>query len=413
MKRLVLAALLAAPLFWSCGKHQDNKDPEPVDTTVELKLADPAATPETKALYSNLWAIREHGWMFGHHDDLMYGRKWYGTEGGSDTKDVCGDYPAVYALDLSTLMDDRYDDLSEADDNALRKKLVKEAYDRGMVVMACLHMDNPLDGDDSWIDQSKPVRVAAEILKEGSETRRTFNEWLDRLAELAKSFKGSDGKIYSGRVYAKVKRGWTYGYIEGRIKLPKGKGTWPAFWMMPVNFRSWPADGEIDIMEEVGYHPNYVSSSLHANAHVHSNGTQVTHEMLCEGAEDDYHVYGIEWTADRITTYVDGQLQLEYANRGLGRDDWPYDAPFYIILNLAWGGDWGGAKGVDEGALPAEMLVDYVRVYQKSGSTAISTPAPVAAAKADDHYYDLSGRLIPKPVQRGAYIHNHKIYLQR
>ncbi|MBQ1648569.1 MAG: beta-mannosidase [Bacteroidales bacterium] len=194
MKRLVLAALLAAPLFWSCGKHQDNKDPEPVDTTVELKLADPAATPETKALYSNLWAIREHGWMFGHHDDLMYGRKWYGTEGGSDTKDVCGDYPAVYALDLSTLMDDRYDDLSEADDNALRKKLVKEAYDRGMVVMACLHMDNPLDGDDSWIDQSKPVRVAAEILKEGSETRRTFNEWLDRLAELAKSFKGSDGK---------------------------------------------------------------------------------------------------------------------------------------------------------------------------------------------------------------------------
>ena len=105
-----------------------------------------------------------------------------------------------------------------------------------------------------------------------------------------------DGKVFSGRVYAKAKRGWTYGYIEGRIKLPKGRGTWPAFWMMPVNFRSWPADGEIDIMEEVGYHPNYVSSSLHANAHVHSNGTQVTHEMLCEGAEDDYHIYAIEYS---------------------------------------------------------------------------------------------------------------------
>ena len=175
-----------------------------------------------------------------------------------------------------------------------------------------------------------------------------------------------NGRIYSGRVYAKVRQGWTYGYIEGRIKLPKGKGTWPAFWMMPVNFRSWPADGEIDIMEEVGYHPNYVSSSLHANAHVHSNGTQVTHEMLCEGAEDGYHVYGIEWTAQKITTYVDGKKQLEYANRGLGRDDWPYDAPFYVILNLAWGGDWGGAQGVDESALPVEMLIDYVRVYQKS-----------------------------------------------
>ena len=174
-----------------------------------------------------------------------------------------------------------------------------------------------------------------------------------------------NGKIYSGRVYAKRSTGWKYGYIEASIKLPSGKGTWPAFWMMPVNFRSWPADGEIDIMEEVGYHPNYVSSSLHANAHVHSNGTQVTHEMLCEGAEGEFHTYAIEWTAQNITTYVDGKVQLSYNNRGLGRDDWPYDDPFYVIFNLAWGGDWGGAQGVDESALPVTMEVDYVRVFQK------------------------------------------------
>ena len=174
-----------------------------------------------------------------------------------------------------------------------------------------------------------------------------------------------DGKIYSGRVYAKVKEGWKYGYIEASIKLPKGKGTWPAFWMMPVNFKSWPADGEIDIMEEVGYHPDYVSSSLHANAHVHSNGTQVTHEMYCKGAEGEFHTYAIEWTAQNITTYVDGKKQLSYDNRGLGRDDWPYNDPFYIIFNLAWGGDWGGSQGVDENALPVTMEVDYVRVFQK------------------------------------------------
>ena len=174
-----------------------------------------------------------------------------------------------------------------------------------------------------------------------------------------------NGKVYSGRVYAKVKSGWTYGYIEASIKLPKGKGTWPAFWMMPVNFRSWPADGEIDIMEEVGYHPDYVSSSLHANAHVHSNGTQVTHEMKCNGAEGEFHTYAILWTAKNITTYVDGKVQLSYDNRGLGRDDWPYDDPFYVIFNLAWGGDWGGAQGVDESALPATMEVDYIRVFQK------------------------------------------------
>ncbi len=174
-----------------------------------------------------------------------------------------------------------------------------------------------------------------------------------------------NGKVYSGRVYAKVKEGWTYGYIEASIKLPKGKGTWPAFWMMPVNFRSWPADGEIDIMEEVGYHPNYVSSSLHANAHVHTKGTQVTHEMKCEGAEDEFHTYAIKWTHENITTYVDGRVQLSYDNKGKGRDDWPYDDPFYVILNLAWGGDWGGAMGVDETALPATMEIDYVRVFQK------------------------------------------------
>ena len=174
-----------------------------------------------------------------------------------------------------------------------------------------------------------------------------------------------NGKVYSGRVYAKVKEGWKYGYIEASIKLPKGKGTWPAFWMMPVNFRSWPADGEIDIMEEVGYHPDYVSSSLHANAHVHSNGTQVTHEMKCAGAEGEFHTYAILWTAKNITTYVDGKVQLSYDNRGLGRDDWPYDDPFYVIFNLAWGGDWGGAQGVDESALPATMEVDYIRVFQK------------------------------------------------
>ena len=174
-----------------------------------------------------------------------------------------------------------------------------------------------------------------------------------------------NGKIYSGRVYAKVKSGWTYGYIEASIKLPKGKGTWPAFWMMPVNFKSWPADGEIDIMEEVGYHPDYVSSSLHANAHVHSNNTQVTHEMKCDGAEGEFHTYAILWTSKNITTYVDGKVQLSYDNRGLGRDDWPYDDPFYIIFNLAWGGDWGGAQGVDESVLPVTMEVDYVRVFQK------------------------------------------------
>ena len=179
----------------------------------------------------------------------------------------------------------------------------------------------------------------------------------------------SGGNVYSGRVYAQVGQGWQYGYIETRMMLPKGKGTWPAFWMMPVKVdwvnEGWPKCGEIDIMEEVGVVPNEVSSSLHAEGHNHTNGTQVTHAMTIEKAEGEFHTYAIEWTSQRITTYVDGKVQLTYDNDNKGVFNWPYDKPFYIIFNLAWGGDWGGMQGVDESALPLSCVVDYVRVFQQ------------------------------------------------
>ena len=217
-----------------------------------------------------------------------------------------------------------------------------------------------------WTHEVKPagwVNHELQTYVDGEIAGRRVTELVDGKLRI-NCFK-QGGIPYSGRVYAKVNEGWTYGYIEARIQLPVGKGTWPAFWMMPVHFRSWPADGEIDIMEEVGANANYVSSSLHANAHVHSNNTQVTHEMKCATAESDFHVYAIKWTHENITTYVDGEVQLTYDNRGLGRDDWPYDDPFYVILNLAWGGDWGGYKGVDDSALPVTMKIDYIRVFQK------------------------------------------------
>ena len=178
MKTVFLPLLLVAPLLCGCGEKNNPEPENPQEETVVLHLADANATAETKALYSNLWAIREKGWMFGHHDDLMYGRKWYGTEGGSDTKAVCGDYPGVYSLDLSTFMDDRVS--SESEENSLRLKCMKEAYDRGMVITACLHLDNPLTGGDAWDNTS--TDVVAQILKDGSETQKKFNGWLDRLA---------------------------------------------------------------------------------------------------------------------------------------------------------------------------------------------------------------------------------------
>lgn len=156
-----------------------------------LSLADPNATLETKALYSNLWAIQSKGFMFGHHDDLTYGRYWYGEEGGSDTKAVCGDYPAVYSMDFAEMIDDRFS--KSAAETALKLRCIKDAYNRGMVTIGCIHINNPLTGGDSW-DNSKNT-VAAEILKSGSATNKKFLSWLDRLAEIALSLKGDDGKL--------------------------------------------------------------------------------------------------------------------------------------------------------------------------------------------------------------------------
>lgn len=184
-------------------------------------------------------------------------------------------------------------------------------------------------------------------------------------------FKASDGKIYSARMNALPSKGWLYGYFEARILLPSGKGTWPAFWMMPCNVdwntNPWPKCGEIDIMEEVGANPDYVSSSLHTMNYNHTKGTQITHEMKCPGAEGSFHIYALEWTEDEIITYVDGKVQLRALRSSMGtdHDSWPFHYAFYPILNLAWGGDWGGYKGVDDNALPVTMKVDYVRIFQK------------------------------------------------
>jgi beta-glucanase (GH16 family) len=159
---------------------------------------------------------------------------------------------------------------------------------------------------------------------------------------------------------------WTYGYFEARMKIPVGKGTWPAFWMLPKNFKTWPDDGEIDIMEHVGYDPNNIVCTIHCKAYNHGIGTQKGATKFVSTAQTDFHVYAVEWTADYIYGYVDGVRYFTFANDKTGnKNTWPFNVPFYLKLNLAWGGDWGGAQGVDETKLPATYQIDYVRVYQK------------------------------------------------
>jgi hypothetical protein len=176
--------------------------------------------------------------------------------------------------------------------------------------------------------------------------------------------KKASGQVLSVRM--NTNESWTYGYFEARLKLPQGKGTWPAFWMLPKNFKNWPDDGEIDIMEEVGYRPNWVASSIHCKAYYHSIGTQKTAEKFISTAESDFHIYAVEWTEDYIYGFIDGSRYFTFTNDKTGnKNTWPFNVPFYLKLNLAWGGDWGGSQGVDESKLPATYEIDYVRVYQK------------------------------------------------
>lgn len=179
-------------------------------------------------------------------------------------------------------------------------------------------------------------------------------------------FKGSN--YTSCRLVTRGKAEWRYGRFEIRAKLPQGLGTWPAIWMLAARQHYgdeyWPHNGEIDIMEHVGYDQGFVHSSIHTKAFYHSIGTQKTAKVLIPTASTEFHTYRIDWTRDAITAYVDDKLYFTFANDGQGWEHWPYDQPFYLLLNIAFGGGWGGAKGIDPGVLPQRMEVDWVRVWQ-------------------------------------------------
>ncbi len=177
----------------------------------------------------------------------------------------------------------------------------------------------------------------------------------------------------SARLLTKNKIFFTYGKVEARISLPSGKGTWPAFWMMPNNseYGTWPRSGEIDIMEHEGGQPTMISHAVHtqqANA-----GRAWSSKGYYENVENAFHTYAVEWINDynngndALIFYVDGG-QTAINNQGNHATstyaDWPFDKDFYIILNLALGGSWGGT--IDDSIFADKVLmkIDYVRVYE-------------------------------------------------
>ncbi len=159
-----------------------------------------------------------------------------------------------------------------------------------------------------------------------------------------------------------------YGRVEVRAKLPTGRGAWPAIWTLGVNRGQvgWPACGEIDIMENVGFDPLRIHASVHTAAYNHTIGTQKTASVAVADPSQDFHVYSLDWYPDRIEVALDGRVYVTFQNEGTGDRGWPFDKPQHLILNLAIGGAWGGQKGIDDALFPKRYLVDYVRVYRRS-----------------------------------------------
>lgn len=180
-------------------------------------------------------------------------------------------------------------------------------------------------------------------------------------------YKGGEWK--SARL--NTKQSWKYGYIEARLKVTDKMGAWPAFWMMPTNFHEstnpWPDCGEIDIMENAPYAAgsNVVFSSLHAKGHYSEHPESIGKKNFGSSFGDEWHTFGLQWDETKISAVYDGEVMGTYYNDGTGKKNWPYNTDFYIILNLAIGGNLGGTSAAAslQGS-DVEFLVDYVRVYQ-------------------------------------------------
>lgn len=187
----------------------------------------------------------------------------------------------------------------------------------------------------------------------------------EKLTITAKKETVGDRNYTSARLITKNKGDWLYGRVEVRAKLPAGRGTWPAIWMLPTDWEygGWPASGEIDIMEHVGYDEGVVHGTVHTEAFNHTLGTQVGQHITVADATSEYHVYALNWFENKIEIFVDDTKYFAFPYYTDWKK-WPFDKRFHLILNIAVGGNWGGVEGVDDTIFPVTMEIDYVRVYK-------------------------------------------------
>ena len=196
----------------------------------------------------------------------------------------------------------------------------------------------------------------------------TDNVYLDGEGHLVIRATHADGKYKSGRIKTAGLFEFQYGKIEARIQVPYGQGMWPAFWMLgnDISKKGWPKCGEIDIMENIGREPSIVHAALHGQGYIGGDGVhaQVTLPRDSRLA-DDFHVFGIEWSADAIEFFLDGNSYARFTPMSLPRGSkWAFDHPFFLLLNVAVGGNWPGNP---DGSMvfPQTMKADWVRVWKR------------------------------------------------
>ena len=216
--------------------------------------------------------------------------------------------------------------------------------------------------------RSENARVVDGVLVIEARKERFKNPAYDAATKEKDSWRKTSeyAEYTSASLTTRGKAAWTYGKIEVRAKLPAGRGMWPAIWTLGADRNlGWPACGEIDIMENVGFEPDIIHANIHTKKYNHVMQTNKGDKITIPNPSEGFHKYIIEWYPDRIDFFVDEQKYFTFANEGTGPDAWPYNKDQYLILNIAVGGSWGGQNGVDNSIFPQRMYIDYVRVYQK------------------------------------------------
>ena len=238
--------------------------------------------------------------------------------------------------------------------------------------------DGSIHGIPGWGNDELQYYTDSEenaFIRDGKLVIRAINE--------SRSDSLGSGTYTSARLVTRGKQSWTFGRIEARISLPTGQGLWPAFWMLPEHYRGhatgayggWAASGEIDVMEARGSEPGYTTGAVHFGGEWPHNVYRTDKHALPDGTTiEDFHEYAVEWEPDEIRWYFNGEHFFTvtadewYSMRDMDSDypsPAPFDQPFHLLLNLAVGGHFDGEPPEDADYFPAEVEVDYVRVYQR------------------------------------------------